>query len=103
MFLFFSLRQSTFGEGLPEALQARVAFSPSETETSPSEVPEVRMSGATGRDKCGEESDKGEKNEEIRIYESSRNKIKNSEYEVWLSPPFCSGHKFSPNTSTHTS
>lgn len=51
MFLFFSLRQSTRGDGRPDALQAMVAFSPSDTETSPSDVPKVRMSGATARDK----------------------------------------------------
>jgi len=44
----FSRRQNTRGGGRPDALHDNVAFSPSRTETSPSEVPELRMSGGTG-------------------------------------------------------
>lgn len=47
----FSRRQSTRGVGLPEALQERVAFSPSRTETSPSDVPVLSISGGTERTK----------------------------------------------------
>lgn len=43
----FSRRQNTRGGGRPDALHDNVAFSPSRTETSPSEVPEFRMSGGT--------------------------------------------------------
>lgn len=47
----FSRRQSTRGVGLPEALHERVAFSPSRTETSPSDVPVLSISGGTERRK----------------------------------------------------
>lgn len=47
----FSRRQNTRGGGRPDALHDNVAFSPSRTETSPSEVPEFRMSGGTEKEK----------------------------------------------------
>lgn len=43
----FSRLQSTRGAGLPVALHERVAFSPSRTDTSPSDVPELSISGGT--------------------------------------------------------
>lgn len=45
----FSRRQNTRGGGRPDALHDNVAFSPSRTETSPSEVPEFKISGGTER------------------------------------------------------
>lgn len=47
----FSRRQNTRGGGRPDALHDNVAFSPSRTETSPSEVPEFRISGGTEKKK----------------------------------------------------
>ena len=54
----FSRRQSTRGDGLPEALHERVAFSPSRTETSPSDVPELSISGGTAGNREKEEKKK---------------------------------------------
>ena len=47
MKLFFSVLQWTWGRGRPEALHVSVAFSPSITATSPSEVPSTSISGPT--------------------------------------------------------
>lgn len=45
----FSRRQNTRGGGRPDALHDKVAFSPSRTETSPSDVPVLRISGGTAK------------------------------------------------------